>query len=992
MALPANVLLADDVYRGNAMFAASGDWTYYPRAGHGGDLHFSQAGSGGDAATWNFALPSSGTYRVSATWAPDPNRASNAPFTVNGSAPILIDQRQAPGDFLEDGIAWRDLGNFAVADTSLTVRLADQADGYVIADAIRMEPIAGAEIAVDRGGDLIAESNGDLDFGTTQIGKSIAETFRIRNVGTEPLTIAAPADAPAGFSFSSLPPAAIAPGESAEFSIVFAPQLPGEYGGDVVFETNDADEGGVRLSLAGRGQIEPVLRRIDNGDAGFTTSGGWTLSRYLRQGFDGDVHYASPGGGAVAAWHFDHLPAGEYRVLTTWSTHANRATNAPFSIDGSAPIRINQQAEPDDAAIDGTNWERLGEFTVSDGTLDVTLASDADGFVIADAVTVVLVSRGELRIELDGVEVHASDSLIGFGVTDASEPVRKTLRIGNVGTEPLAVFGPTVAPDGFSYNFGPTVATGSATASAEQRAAQPWLQPGEWTSLEVTLDAAQPGSFGGLLSFVSTDTDETAFGAELIGHVAAPPFEQIIDDGDAGFTLSGDWTEYLREGPENDVRFARRGDGANLAAWDFQVPEPGVYAVWATWTAHRNRATDAPYSINGGPAVRVNQERLPEGVLLDGRPWQHLGDIEVKNGRLTVTLSDDANEYVIADAIRVERLTLPTPQIVDGGDPGFAGSGDWTRYRGQGREGSLYFSQAGDGSDRATWTFRLPIPGRYRVSTTWTPHDNRATDAKLIVDGGGGPITVTVDQERSPNDFLDDGTAWEDVALIEVPRASLRVSLSDAADEYVIADAVRVEYVAPLGGRLPLIGFQSNRLPEPTAAWQIAAWQNPFDPFDVDNSGFAGALDVLLLVNEINQPEFTGPNRRLPATRTAGSRLPFLDINGDGRLTALDAMQLINVLNASTGGEGEGAAWSAFAAGNAGEGEDAAIVSAATSIVAANRHDDRRAAALPDADAAPPTAIRFAGERESPADLNAATSELRDSLHDAALAELFGSP
>lgn len=35
-------------------------------------------------------------------------------------------------------------------------------------------------------------------------------------------------------------------------------------------------------------------------------------------------------------------------------------------------------------------------------------------------------------------------------------------------------------------------------------------------------------------------------------------------------------------------------------------------------------------------------------------------------------LSNDANEYVIADAVRIELLTMGPVQVVDDGGPGFA--------------------------------------------------------------------------------------------------------------------------------------------------------------------------------------------------------------------------------------------------------------------------------------------------------------------------------
>ncbi|MBI3469319.1 MAG: hypothetical protein HY000_40465, partial [Planctomycetes bacterium] len=52
-------------------------------------------------------------------------------------------QRQAPNDFTESGSSWEFIGDvFSITGSTLTVRLSNVgADGYVIADAIRIERV-----------------------------------------------------------------------------------------------------------------------------------------------------------------------------------------------------------------------------------------------------------------------------------------------------------------------------------------------------------------------------------------------------------------------------------------------------------------------------------------------------------------------------------------------------------------------------------------------------------------------------------------------------------------------------------------------------------------------------------------------------------------------------------------------------------------------------------------------------------------------------------
>ncbi|WP_406695606.1 hypothetical protein V5E97_31815 [Singulisphaera sp. Ch08] len=77
-----------------------------------------------------------------------------------------------------------------------------------------------------------------------------------------------------------------------------------------------------------------------------------------------------------------------------------------------------------------------------------------------------------------------------------------------------------------------------------------------------------------------------------------------------------------------------------------------------TWLAGGNRATNAPYRIYDGTTliktVRVDQRLAPAGgVTTGGVVFQSLGVVSLSGGTLRVVLGNDADNYVIADAIRV---------------------------------------------------------------------------------------------------------------------------------------------------------------------------------------------------------------------------------------------------------------------------------------------------------------------------------------------------
>jgi hypothetical protein len=341
--------------------------------------------------------------------------------------------------------------------------------------------------------------------------------------------------------------------------------------------------------------------------------------------------------------------------------------------------------------------------------------------------------------------------------------------------------------------------------------------------------------------------------------------------------------------------------------------------VAATWSAQINRATDSPFTIIDGSTslgtVEVNQEQAPGEFNDGGAWWNSLGTFSVSGNTLVVELADDANEYVIADGVRIERvgdlptgpeivvqldgvevpdetglydfgstllgttvrktflirnqggadlvlddqITLPSGfsltsalgattlapgasttfevqldslalgtvggqlsignndadeapynftlagtvtgvQILDNGDPGFSTVGEWTPYLFEGFEADIHYSAAGNGLDTARWSFSV-APGQYQVAATWSAQINRATDSPFtIIDGSTSLGTVEVNQEQAPGEFNDGGAWWNSLGTFSVSGNTLVVQLADNANEYVIADGVRIERQGGISG------------------------------------------------------------------------------------------------------------------------------------------------------------------------------------------------
>jgi len=126
-------------------------WTVH-NVGFWGDLRLSARRSPtkpADVAVWTFpVIP--GTYQVATTWVAYINRATDAPYeiwddTVGLLAKVLVDQTQAPDDFVdpEYGWSWEILGEYTITSGTLVVKLSDDftTNSWVCADAVRIEQV-----------------------------------------------------------------------------------------------------------------------------------------------------------------------------------------------------------------------------------------------------------------------------------------------------------------------------------------------------------------------------------------------------------------------------------------------------------------------------------------------------------------------------------------------------------------------------------------------------------------------------------------------------------------------------------------------------------------------------------------------------------------------------------------------------------------------------------------------------------------------------------
>jgi hypothetical protein len=141
----------------------------------------------------------------------------------------------------------------------------------------------------------------------------------------------------------------------------------------------------------------------------------------------------------------------------------------------------------------------------------------------------------------------------------------------------------------------------------------------------------------------------------------------------------------------------------------------------------------------------------------------------------------------------------PPVTLVDNADPQYRETDPASGWRdqpaGNAVGGRLRFHGRGDGSAKARWQFTRITPGWHEVFLAFDADSPRAkaTEAPVsIYDGEVAVATVLVDQTQPPAGNVFAGVAWKSLGVFPIAGDSLRVELSDDADDTVVADAARI--------------------------------------------------------------------------------------------------------------------------------------------------------------------------------------------------------
>ena len=417
----------------------------------------------------------------------------------------------------------------------------------------------------------------------------------------------------------------------------------------------------------------PTETIIDDGEEGFTESlAGWSAATNLAA-YHSDYMVHAPGNGTgTATWTFNNVAPGSYQIFAHWVAFSTFASNAPYTVfDGSTSlgtVRVNQQLAPAGDSSEGVVWQSLGTFNSSNRTLKVQLSDNANGNLIADAVRIVAGGVGPPTPEMD---VSSFDTSIGDGAAAAqlangtdfgsmpatTTSATHTFTIANTGSGDLHLSG------------SPRVTVSGAAAQDFTLITQPdaTVAPGRTTTFQILFHPTAVGLRQASISISDDDPNESNYTFAVAGTGVDPaPNQLIIDDSTSGFSQTGSWTNTTSAlAMQGEFLSAPAGQGNTSASWTFTALPAGRYHVYTTWVPSGDRASNSPFTVSDGGALAqtflVNQQQAPSDGTAAGMTWRSLTSIQITTGMLLVSLNNQANGSVQADAVLISRTDLPAP-------------------------------------------------------------------------------------------------------------------------------------------------------------------------------------------------------------------------------------------------------------------------------------------------------------------------------------------
>jgi hypothetical protein len=575
-----------------------------------GDFRYNDAGTGSETATWIPNMPESGNYDVYVRWIAHSNRASNAPYTVfydGGSDTVYKDCRV-------NGCQWNLLGTYSfAAGTSGYIQLTDNADGYVNADAI-MITISGAAPGIYAPN--VIGDNATYGFYATGHGAhGWVECLSCHNAGIKHIDHEHRTYSSASNNYQG------------GYRLAKPMVIPRPNRDDIYADLDDFalcndchnpyEVLGVDFYDESRTNFCADAAPIQNGHNVHIKMGGKIV--------DSDWNRVRESAPTCITCHNVHGPPNQTMVrhgelISTYGS-TDKVPGLNFSyLTSLSPIVYDTEADVKDSVASTLQW--------------VDSSFEGNGFCNGACHG----TKTMIRTPYLGPKVLTRKAYPSSVPADGTTEVLITALVAD--------HNDNVPSDGVAIDLSP-IDGGMETMYDDGINGGDLTADDNIYSYTLTVPATVAPGFK---SLQITATDPDGVGEGTITLRVQAPGEIILDNTEA--TYVGTWPPFKNSvlyGGE--AQYHEAGSGANTATWTPFILETGCYNVYARWAAHSNRATDAPYTINydgGSETIDIDQRRY-------GGQWVLLGTYPFAAGTSgSVVLSDDANGYINADAIKWE--------------------------------------------------------------------------------------------------------------------------------------------------------------------------------------------------------------------------------------------------------------------------------------------------------------------------------------------------
>ncbi|MEQ9546525.1 MAG: hypothetical protein RIK85_11020 [Marinobacter sp.] len=419
---------------------------------------------------------------------------------------------------------------------------------------------------------------------------------------------------------------------------------------------------------------------IDRDNIGFYTTGDWRVSSSI-EGFQGqDYLISDPGTGEnVATWNLNIIRT--FDIFAKWSSTSRRGSNVKFIVHH---LDNNNNLVTETVTVDqrenGGQWFKLGTYRMSTLTGRVTVSNDADGWVVADAVLF-----RETGVTTDGEEEEvAKQDSDGDGMPDEwerehgldpNDPSDADQDADGDGLsnkdELLFLTDPNTPdtdsdgiPDGFEVSYGLDPTTDDATEDSDGDGSTNLQEYQAGTDPNDEASAPPDNSVYLTWDPPTERTDGTPLAEGEIKQyelfyqrISVEEEERVIDNTDQEFTsYGGGRTSTGYGGYIGDNYFLMDpGTGEVTAEWGVYNLTPGTqYELYGHWVSSGLRASNATY---GYTYTDSTGKQVTGTATVDQREnsssWQLLGTFEPADQSVMVSINNDADGWVVADAIRL---------------------------------------------------------------------------------------------------------------------------------------------------------------------------------------------------------------------------------------------------------------------------------------------------------------------------------------------------